>query len=234
MRQCTRKSAKFPRELRRTYSQRVRRGKPVTSGRVWICDSFWMSRAFIREDVDPPERSGRKRAASGLPPGAVNYITTAGAARLQAELTKLRVAGGDAELEQILGSIKIVNPPGTQSQSVSFGATVTVSDAEGKTETYTVASVDELAFEPDAVSWISPIGKTLLLSKLGDRIPPRQPNSKHREDRIISGDNDGQIIPSQEQRERDIRALSLYPGQDESFVSSAYHFLKRSLATSPA
>ena len=133
-----------------------------------------MSRAFIREDVDPPERSGRKRAPSGLPPGAVNYITARGAARLQAELTKLRGRGDNveriAELEQILGSVKIVDPSDTKSQSVTFGATVTVSDAEGKSETYTVVGVDELDFVPNAVSWISPVGKTLLASELGDRI----------------------------------------------------------------
>ena len=133
-----------------------------------------MSRAFIREDVDPPERRGRKRAASGLPPGAVNYITARGAARLQAELKKLRAAGDNAEriaeLEQILGSIQIVDPPDTKSQSVTFGATVTVSDAEGKTETYTVVGVDELDFTPNAVSWISQFGKALLASELGDRV----------------------------------------------------------------
>jgi transcription elongation GreA/GreB family factor len=135
-----------------------------------------MSRAFIREDVDPPERSGRKRSASGLPPGAVNYITARGAARLQAEVTRLCAAGGDddaeriAELERILGSIKIVDPPDAQGQGVSFGATVTVSAADGNTETYTVVGVDELDFEPDAVSWISLIGKALLASDLGDRI----------------------------------------------------------------
>jgi len=86
----------------------------------------------------------------------------------------LRAAGHDAEriaeLERILDSIKIVDPPDAQAQSVSFGATVTVSDATGKTETYTVVGVDELDFEPDAVSWISPIGKALLASDLGDRI----------------------------------------------------------------
>lgn len=37
-------------------------------------------------------------------------------------------------------------------------------------QTYTVVGVDELDFEPDAVSWISPIGKTLLASELGDRV----------------------------------------------------------------
>jgi len=36
---------------------------------------------FIKEDVDLPERSGRKRSASGLPPGATNYITARGAKR---------------------------------------------------------------------------------------------------------------------------------------------------------
>jgi len=30
--------------------------------------------------------------------------------------------------------------------------------------------VDELDFEPDALSWISPLGKALLASRLGDRI----------------------------------------------------------------
>ena len=115
-----------------------------------------MSRAFIREDVDPPERSGRKRAPSGLPPGAVIYITARGAARLQEELPRLRGLGDNvervAELEQILGSVKIVDPPDTKSQSVTFGATVTVNDAEGQTETYTVVGVDELDCAPNAVS----------------------------------------------------------------------------------
>jgi transcription elongation GreA/GreB family factor len=109
-----------------------------------------------------------------LPPRAANYITARGAARLQAELTRLRAGGDDAEriaeLERIIGSIKIVDPPDVQAQSVSFGATVTVSSADGKTETYTVVGVDELDFEPDAVSWISPIGKALLASELGGHI----------------------------------------------------------------
>jgi transcription elongation factor GreB len=133
-----------------------------------------MSRAFVREDVDPPERRARKRAASGLPPGAVNYMTARGAARLQGELTRLRASGDSAErlaeVEQILGSVEIVDPPDAPSQGVSFGATVTVTDTDGKTETYTIVGVDELDLAPDAVAWISPIGKALLASELGDRI----------------------------------------------------------------
>lgn len=133
-----------------------------------------MSRAFVKEDVDPPERSGRKRSASGLPPGATNYITPRGAKHLRDELQKLLASNTNstrvAELEQILASIHVVDPPDLAPKSVGFGATVTVKDKKGRTETYTVVGVDELDLEPNAVSWISPIGKALLAADMGDWI----------------------------------------------------------------
>jgi transcription elongation GreA/GreB family factor len=135
---------------------------------------FWMSRAFVKEDVDPPERSGRKRSASGLPPGATNYITARGAKRLREELQKLRAANAGSEriieLEHILASIHVVDPSDASSNSVTFGATVTVKDKKGATETFTIVGVDELDFERDAVSWISPIGKALLAADMADWI----------------------------------------------------------------
>ncbi len=45
-----------------------------------------------------------------------------------------------------------------------------ITDPHDKTETHTIVGVDELDFEPDALSWISPLGKALLASQLGDRI----------------------------------------------------------------
>ena len=133
-----------------------------------------MSRAFVKEDVDPPERSGRKRSASGLPPGATNYITAYGAKRLHDELNKLRVANANRErmieLERILASAHVVDPPSAPSNSVTFGATVTVKDKEGATETFTIVGVDELDFQRGAVSWISPVGKALLAADKGDWI----------------------------------------------------------------
>ena len=133
-----------------------------------------MSRAFVKEDVDPPERSGRKRSASGLPPGATNYITARGARRLGDELNKLRAANASSEriseLEQILASGHVVDPPDAPSNSVTFGATVTVQDKQGATQTFTIVGVDELNFERHAVSWISPIGKALLAADIGDWI----------------------------------------------------------------
>ena len=130
-----------------------------------------MSRAFIKEDVDLPERSGRKRSASGLPPGATNYITARGAKRLRDELRKFRAENANSqrvvELEQILTSVHVVDPPDAPSNSVTFGATVTVKDKKGATEAFTIVDVDELDLEAHAVSWISPIGKALLTADIG-------------------------------------------------------------------
>jgi transcription elongation GreA/GreB family factor len=133
-----------------------------------------MSRAFVKEDVDLPERSGRKRSASGLPPGAINYITARGAKRLRDELQKLRATNAVSErvteLEQILASVHVVAPPDAASNSVTFGATVTVQDKKDATERFTIVGVDELDFERYAVSWISPLGKALLNADMGDWI----------------------------------------------------------------
>ena len=129
----------------------------------------------MKEDVDPPERSGRKRSASGLPPGATNYISARGVKRLRDELEKLRAEGNASserviELQQTLSLIEVVNPPDAPSNSVTFGATVTLEDNQGANETYTIAGVDEVDLEPDAVSWISSLGKALLAAELGDRV----------------------------------------------------------------
>jgi transcription elongation factor GreB len=133
-----------------------------------------VSRAFVKEDVDVPERSGRKRSASGLPPGATNYITARGAKRLRDELQRLRAANAGSEriieLEHILASVHVVDPADAQSNSVTFGATVTVKDKKGATETFTIVGVDELDFGRDVVSWISPLGKALLAADMGDWI----------------------------------------------------------------
>ena len=101
-------------------------------------------------------------------------ISPRGAKRLRDELQKLRAANADSErimeLEQILASVHVVDPPDAPSNSATFGATVTAKDKKGATETLTIVGVDELNFERDAVSWISPLGKALLAADRGDWI----------------------------------------------------------------
>ena len=44
---------------------------------------------------------------------------------------------------------------------------MTIETPDGGVETYTIVGVDEMQFEPDAVTWISPIGKALLAAEVG-------------------------------------------------------------------
>jgi transcription elongation factor GreB len=134
-----------------------------------------MSRAFVKEDVDPPERIGRPRSASGLPPGAINYITAAGAARLRSKFEDLRRSDREedaqrvAELRSTLASITTVEIPEDE-KTIAFGSKVTVQDDADQLRSYRIVGVDELNFYSDAVPWVSQTAKTLLAAEVGDRV----------------------------------------------------------------
>ncbi|HEY2712039.1 MAG TPA: GreA/GreB family elongation factor [Chthoniobacterales bacterium] len=134
-----------------------------------------MSRAFVKEDVDPPERSGRSRAPSGLPPGAVNYATALGANLLQEKLLRLSREKAPnefalAELERVLKSITIVEVPNEPEDQIAFGARVTLRNSLGEEYGYRIVGVDELDLFPEAVSWISPTGRALLAADNRGRV----------------------------------------------------------------
>ncbi len=130
-----------------------------------------MSKAFTKEDDALPERSLRTRSTSGLPPGAANYMTAEGARRLREELVGLDGASGRAgEIREALEAATIVDLPAEPPHCVVFGAKVTLRDTKGGTETLRIVGVDEVGFEPRAVSWVSPAGKSLLGLKPGERL----------------------------------------------------------------
>ena len=136
-----------------------------------------MSRAFVKEDVEVAERTARHRSASGLPPGALNYLTARGADRLRQEAARRREANDSeaaAEIESVLASATIVEPPVEPPveapESVTFGATATLQTAAGEIRRYRIVGVDEIGFQENAVSWISPLGRALLGAELGDRV----------------------------------------------------------------
>lgn len=132
-----------------------------------------MSSAFVKEDIDEPERPMRRRSSSGLPPGALNYMTEVGALRLRELLTQLKTTSADeseiAELEGMLESATIVKQP-ERPEEVVFGVRVTLKGATDEMKNYRIVGVDEVHLETNNVSWVSPIGKTLLGAKLGQRV----------------------------------------------------------------
>lgn len=132
-----------------------------------------MSRAFVKEDIDLPERSTQRRSSSGLPPGALNYMTDAGARRLRQRLAELKASAADEEkisdLENLLGSVTLVTPPARPEAAV-IGVRVTLRSDTGEMKSLRIVGVDEVEQEPHQVTWVSPLGKALLGVSLGDRI----------------------------------------------------------------
>lgn len=159
-----------------------------------------MSKAFTKEDdagdaVVP-------RLVSPLPPGARNYVTPAGAARLRAERTRLADADRPAllataretgprateaqerlqfveqriaYLEQSLRTAEVTPAPPPPHDVVRFGATVTVRDPRGQKLTYRIVGVDEADHSRDEVSWLAPIARALLNARVGQRVPLQFP-----------------------------------------------------------
>ncbi|MGI8605287.1 MAG: GreA/GreB family elongation factor [Verrucomicrobiales bacterium] len=146
-----------------------------------------MSKAFTKEEIEIPERSGRMRHPGGLPAGAVNYMTAEGERRLRRELEELLLQGsagasgggelkderaGDrvSELQRALASATIVPIAEPPPEEALFGATVTLRGADGRIASYRIVGVDETALESGWVSWVSPLAKALIGSRPGARV----------------------------------------------------------------
>lgn len=73
---------------------------------------------------------------------------------------------------------EIVSPLDIKSDRVRFSATVSVTDENGTEKTYSIVGVDETDIKRGHISWISPLGRALLGSKVGDTITFRTPQGE--------------------------------------------------------
>ncbi len=58
---------------------------------------------------------------------------------------------------------------------VFFGARVTIADADGSENTYTIVGVDEMDLSRGHISWISPLARALIKAREGDSIRFQSP-----------------------------------------------------------
>ena len=81
-------------------------------------------------------------------------------------------------LRQNLESAEVVHPPAGAPDRVLFGATITVRERNGEASSYRIVGVGETDLDKDWVSWISPIAKALLNTKLGQRVRFKFPSGE--------------------------------------------------------
>jgi transcription elongation factor GreB len=151
-----------------------------------------MSRAFVKEDSE--DRMGEElpeRPVSSQP----NYVTHAGIAQLrarvdglQAELARLKQAGEAmdrprrSQVERDLryfqakldGAI-VVEVSAQPGDEVRFGAQVEAEDEAGGHHRFTIVGEDEADVAEGKVSWLSPLAKALMGSRVGDTVTWQRP-----------------------------------------------------------
>lgn len=81
-------------------------------------------------------------------------------------------------LQQRLEAAQIVDPRMQSGTAVTFGATVSLVDEDGVAQTYRIVGSDEIDPQNGAVSWQSPLAKTLLGKKEGDVVILRRPKGE--------------------------------------------------------
>ncbi len=79
-------------------------------------------------------------------------------------------------LTKRLDIAQVVDPLAqTNVDQVFFGATVTLCDADGAENTYSIVGVDEADVSRGRISWISPLARALLKAKEGDTVRFQSP-----------------------------------------------------------
>lgn len=81
-------------------------------------------------------------------------------------------------LQKRLDIVEIVESEKNKSDQVLFGAWVTVQDEEGKKKTYRIVGMDETDPGKGFISWLSPMSKALLQSRVGDAVVVRTPKGE--------------------------------------------------------
>lgn len=81
-------------------------------------------------------------------------------------------------LTKRLDNAEVVDPAAQKSDRVLFGATVTVADEDGVRKKFVIVGVDEIDAARGHVSWLSPVARALLNSRLGEVVTLQTPRGE--------------------------------------------------------
>jgi transcription elongation factor GreB len=154
-----------------------------------------MSRAFVKENEDGPP--GDELPDLPISPHP-NYVTVSGLAQLEARRAALqaerhKLDAGDGDLVQAshiarlgqeiryldtrIASAIPIDLAAIDRGQVAVGAHVTVTDAQGQTHHYRIVGEDEADAE-SLISWVSPLAKALMGTRVGDHVVWKRPRGE--------------------------------------------------------
>lgn len=152
-----------------------------------------MSQAFLKEQDDSalvnqlPDRPQSEHP---------NYVTPSGLERLQAKVRALQerraalegqvddphkqqeLAQVERDLRFFQGRVEkavVVDLARQPADEVHFGAVVEVADEDGERHSFTIVGEDDADVTRNRVSWVSPLAKAMLGSRVGDTVTWQRP-----------------------------------------------------------
>lgn len=78
-------------------------------------------------------------------------------------------------LRDRIENAKVVDPSQIKSDTVVFGATVTILDEDDRQRTYCIVGEDEIDAGKNKISWKSPMAKALMGKRAGDEVEIKRP-----------------------------------------------------------
>lgn len=85
------------------------------------------------------------------------------------------IEGRIAQLQGILARARVVEVSKIKSTKIVFGATVNLTDHNGKNHTYKLVGDDEADFSANRISYASPLGRALIGKEEGDTVVVKAP-----------------------------------------------------------
>jgi len=153
-----------------------------------------MSRGFVKEDDQEEIPIVPQRAY--LPDGVPNFVTWSGMNQLLSERKELvnereslsisdenekRIALNYINakiflLDNRIAEAKVVDLNAQPQNEIRFGATVTLkTEGSGIVQTFQIVGVDEADISKGKISFISPLAKTLINKKTGEKVILKKP-----------------------------------------------------------
>ena len=136
-----------------------------------------MNKAFVKEsDGDTPEELPDRSISAHR-----NLVTAQGMAQIEEAVARLQrehLAAGDAVARARIGrdlrywtarraTAELVGPP-PDAEEVRFGSTVTIARPDGRRQTWRIVGEDEADPARGTLSYVSPVARALLGSRVGD------------------------------------------------------------------
>jgi transcription elongation factor GreA len=128
----------------------------------------------LRDELDRLKRVDRHAITKAIAEARAHGDLSENAEYHAAREKQSFIEGRIAELETKVGSAEVIDPP-TSGDRITFASTVLLEDESGKEIRYQIVGSDETDPARGRISILSPLARTLIGKRVGDRVTAQLP-----------------------------------------------------------